>query len=77
LIDAVLEAKRNWLRTTIAEQRNIFEDDVDPIEIDTALRNNNLNGYHFHEIPLISAQDSQTIVVVLDKDEHWQSSVVV
>lgn len=70
------ELKANWLRTLFAEQRDIFEEQVPPADIQRALDTNQFYGLHFHEIALVTSQSEQVIVVLLDEKNNWLSSTI-
>ena len=70
------ELKANWLRTLFAEQRDIFEEQVPPADIQRALDTNQFYGLHFHEIALVTSQSEQVIVALLDEKNNWLSSTI-
>lgn len=70
------EAKAQWLRTIIAEQRDIFEENVPQTDIDQAIATNTLHNLHFHEIALVTSQSEQVILVLMNDKNEWLSSTV-
>ena len=70
------ELKTQWLRTLIAEQRDIFEENVSQTEIDQAIVTNSFYNLHFHEIALVTSQSEQVILVLMNAKNEWLSSTV-
>lgn len=70
------ELKTQWLRTLIAEQRDIFEENVPQADIDQAIATNTFYNLHFHEIALVTSQSEQVILVLMNAKNEWLSSTV-
>lgn len=70
------ELKKHWLRTFIAEQQDIFEEDVPQSNIDKAIATNTFYSLHFHEIALVTSQSEQVILVLMNDKNEWLFDVV-
>lgn len=70
------ELKKRWLRTLIAEQQDIFEEDVPQSDIEKAITTNLFYHLHFHEIALVTSQSEQVILVLMNDKNEWLSAVI-